>query len=92
MNSLLLDRNLALEAVRVTESGSELFIPDQPGMILNSQRTAQLMRGSGNNQRSTPPNVVIAPQDQRVSNQSNTTTAHTTAITNVDPIISMAMA
>ena len=34
----------------VNESGSELFIPDRNGMIMNSARTAQLMRDGSPNQ------------------------------------------
>ena len=76
----------------VNESGSELFIPDQPGMIMNSARTAQLMREGSPDRRSSAPNINInAPSDNKVTQSTSNTTSNTTTIVNTDPILQAAM-
>jgi hypothetical protein len=76
----------------VNESGSELFIPDQPGMIMNSARTAQLMREGSPDRRASAPNINInAPADNKVTQSTSNTTSSTTTIVNTDPILQAAM-
>ena len=77
----------------VNESGSELFIPDQPGMIMNSARTAQLMREGSPDRRASAPNITVnAPQDNKVTTSTSNTTANNITVGNQDPIIRAAMA
>ncbi len=77
----------------VNESGSELFIPDQPGMMMNSARTAQLMREGSPDRRASAPNITVnAPQDNKVTTSTSNTTANNITVGNQDPIIKAAMA
>ena len=76
----------------VNESGSELFIPDQPGMMMSSARTAQLMREGSPDRRASAPNINInAPSDNKVTQSTSNTTSNTTTIVNTDPILQAAM-
>ena len=76
----------------VNESGSELFIPDQPGMIMNSARTAQLMRDGSPDRRAAAPNLTInAPQDNKVTSSTSNTTASNIIVGQTDPIIQAAL-
>ena len=76
----------------VNESGSELFIPDQPGMIMNSARTAQLMRDGSPDRRAAAPNLTInAPQDNKVTSSTSNTTASNITVGQTDPIIQAAL-
>ena len=76
----------------VNESGSELFIPDQPGMIMSSARTAQLMREGSPDRRASAPNITVnAPQDNKVTTSTSNTTANNITVGNQDPIIKAAM-
>ena len=69
----------------VGESGQELFVPNQPGQIVNAQRTAQIMKGNPT-AGTTPINIVHTPiANSSVTNTSNNTST-VSYIGNPDPI------
>ena len=75
----------------VNESGSDLFIQDQPGMIMNSARTAQLMRDGSPTGTSAPNLTINAPQDNKVTSSTSNTTASNIIVGQTDPIIQAAL-
>jgi hypothetical protein len=69
----------------VGERGQELFVPNQPGQIVNAQRTAQIMKGNPT-AGTTPINIVHTPiANSSVTNTSNNTST-VSYIGNPDPI------
>ena len=73
----------------VGERGQELFVPNQPGQIVNAQRTAQIMKGNPT-AGTTPINIVHTPiANSSVTNTSNNTST-VSYIGNPDPIFQRA--
>ena len=75
----------------VNESGSELFIPDRNGMMVDSGRTAELMKGVQNQSGSASPIIVNAPSTVTSTPQTNNYTSRSTSLVNTDPILQAAM-
>ena len=70
----------------------KLFTSSQPGIVTFSEKTAEIMRSALNKSAQTGGSVNInAPSDNKVTNSSTSNTSSNTAITNNDPIVSMAM-
>ena len=74
----------------VGERGQELFVPNQPGQIVNAQRTAEMMKGGSGGNGGGSTSIVVAPNN--VTSSTNTTNNSSTVsyIGNPDPIFQRA--
>jgi len=74
----------------VGERGQELFVPSQPGQIVNAQRTAEMMKGGSGGNGGGSTSIVVAPNN--VTSSTNTTNNSSTVsyIGNPDPIFQRA--
>ena len=74
----------------VGERGQELFVPNQPGQIVNAQRTAEMMKGGSGGNGGGGTSIVVAPNN--VTSSTNTTNNSSTVsyIGNPDPIFQRA--
>ena len=70
----------------VGERGQELFVPNQPGQIVNAQRTAEMMKGGSGGNGGGSTSIVVAPTNISSSNSSSTTSSGVSYIGNPDPI------
>ena len=74
----------------VGERGQELFVPNQPGQIVNAQRTAEMMKGGSGGNGGGGTSIVVAPTNISSSNSSSTTSSGVSYIGNPDPIFQRA--
>ena len=74
----------------VGERGQELFVPNQPGQIVNAQRTAEMMKGGSGGNGGGSTSIVVAPTNISSSNSSSTTSSGVSYIGNPDPIFQRA--
>jgi len=74
----------------VGERGQELFVPSQPGQIVNAQRTAEMMKGGSGGNGGGSTSIVVAPTNISSSNSSSTTSSGVSYIGNPDPIFQRA--
>ena len=74
----------------VGERGQELFVPNQPGQIVNAQRTAEMMKGGSGGNGGGGTSIVVAPTNISSSNSSSITSSGVSYIGNPDPIFQRA--
>ena len=74
----------------VGERGQELFVPNQPGQIVNAQRTAEMMKGGSGGNGGGSTSIVVAPTNISSSNSSSITSSGVSYIGNPDPIFQRA--
>ena len=75
----------------VGERGQELFVPNQPGQIVNAQRTAEMMKGGSGGNGGGSTSIVVAPTNVTSStSSSNYSSSGVSYIGNPDPIFQRA--
>ena len=70
----------------VGERGQELFVPNQPGQIVNAQRTAEMMKGGSGGNGGGSTSIVVAPNNVTSSTNTSNNTSTVSYIGNPDPI------
>ena len=82
----MVEFEVLVELFTVGEKGVELFKPRQPGEVISSEKTKQIMDSGSMNKGSSQPIIVNAPQTQNAAVSNNSTTVTSTSIVEPDPM------